>query len=363
MSEGAAPSVRSNQMTQVEESQDKRRPERGGGRKAVVVTTIFPPNQVMRRLAQGCRDNNDDFVVVGDAKGPDDFDLPGCRFFSLEDQWRLDFSFAEACPTGHYARKAIGYLIAIRDGANVIQETDDDNLPADEFFAPRERLLRPACADGVGWLNVYRYFGETPVWPRGLPLDEIGTVPPPRDELNMLEADCPIQQGLANGAPDVDAIHRLIFPESLNFAANAPVALGAGSWSPFNSQNTTWWRDAFALLYLPAYCSFRMTDIWRAFIAQRIAWANGWRVLFHAPTVHQDRNFHDLMRDFEDEIPGYLENRQIAEILEKFDAEPGVENIPGNMRGCYDRLAAAGILDEKEPDLLDLWLRDLAAIT
>ena len=46
-----------------------------------------------------------------------------------------------------------------------------------------------------------------------------------------------------------------------------------------------------------------MTDIWRSFVAQRIAWANGWAILFHEPTVWQDRNEHNLMRDFRDESP------------------------------------------------------------
>ena len=54
----------------------------------------------------------------------------------------------------------------------------------------------------------------------------------------------------------------------------------------------------YPLLYLPAYCSFRMTDIWRSFVAQRIAWENGWRLLFHGPTMEQERNVHDLMKDF-----------------------------------------------------------------
>jgi hypothetical protein len=36
---------------------------------------------------------------------------------------------AESLPTGHYARKNIAYLHAIRSGARCIYETDDDNAP------------------------------------------------------------------------------------------------------------------------------------------------------------------------------------------------------------------------------------------
>ena len=72
-------------------------------------------------------------------------------------------------------------------------------------------------------------------------------------------------------------------------------------------------------MYLPAYCSFRMTDIWRSFIAQRIAWENDWYVLFHGPVMHQVRNAHNLLKDFEDEIAGYLNNARICHELESLD--------------------------------------------
>ena len=83
------------------------------------------------------------------------------------------------------------------------------------------------------------------------------------DRLAVEQVDCPIQQGLADENPDVDAIYRLVLPLPVQFETGRRIALKRGVWSPFNSQNTAWWPDAFPLLYLPAYCSFRMTDIWR----------------------------------------------------------------------------------------------------
>lgn len=64
-----------------------------------------------------------------------------------------------------------------------------------------------------------------------------------------------------------------------------------------------------------------MTDIWRSFVAQRVAWECGWSVLFHGPTVWQERNDHNLMRDFEDEVPGYLNNSAIREALESLSLQ------------------------------------------
>ena len=184
-------------------------------------------------------------------------------------------------------RKNIGYLLAMREGANLIVETDDDNHPKPSFFGARHR--RVACAHVVapGWVNVYRYFSAAPMWPRGLPLDAVHAPSAAYEDLHAAELDCPIQQGLADENPDVDAIYRLILPLPQHFRNDRRVALATRVWSPFNSQNTSWWRDAFALLYLPSHCSFRVTDIWRSFVAQRIAWENGWAVLFDAPSVRQ----------------------------------------------------------------------------
>ena len=76
-------------------------------------------------------------------------------------------------------------------------------------------------------------------------------------------------------------------------------------------------------MYLPSYCSFRMTDIWRSYVAQRIAWECGWSVLYHEPTVWQERNEHNLMKDFEDEIPGYTNNLNICKTLQALHLKPG----------------------------------------
>jgi hypothetical protein len=140
----------------------------------------------------------------------------------------------------------------------------------------------------------------------------------------------------------VDAIYRLAFPLPQNFRSDRRVALGSGSWCPFNSQNTAWWPETYPLLYLPAHCSFRMTDIWRSFVAQRIAWANGWSILFHEPTVWQDRNDHSLMRDFADEVPGYLHNRAMGAALAELNIQPGTEHLGDNLRMCYETLVKRG---------------------
>jgi hypothetical protein len=329
-------------------------------RPTIVVTSINVPGEAMRALAAGAIQNDHMLLVVGDRKGPENFDLPGCNLLSFSNQSGMTFETAKRCPADHYARKNIGYLVAMRDHAPVIIETDDDNFPLPEFFAPRE--VWPHCirVRGTSWVNVYRYFTDANVWPRGLPLDAIRALPEIEDFVSR--EHCPIQQGLADGNPDVDAIFRLVLELPVSFARKRAIALRKGVWCPFNSQNTTWWPITYPLLYLPAYCSFRMTDIWRSFVAQRICWENNWSILFHSATVKQDRNPHELMRDFRDEIPGYLNNRQICRELEKVNLISGAEHIGQNLRRCYKLLVEQDVVEDRELVLLDAWLNDVAKL-
>ncbi len=55
-------------------------------------------------------------------------------------------------------RKNLDYLIAIKSGAEIIIETDDDNIPAINFWKKRENIKRAFVLKKKGWANVYKYF-------------------------------------------------------------------------------------------------------------------------------------------------------------------------------------------------------------
>jgi hypothetical protein len=330
-------------------------------KRAIVITSISSPNEALRTFARGASERGIRFVVVGDEASPATFRLDGCEFFDIARQTGTGFRTAAVGRRRHYARKNVGYLIAMGGGAEVVVESDDDNLPEAAFWEGRPRRVDAAIVTQMGWINVYQYFTDARIWPRGLPLDSIQDAAPERSLLCSGEVDAPIQQGLADGNPDVDAVYRLALPLPVKFRQDTSIALARECWCPFNSQNTTWWREAFPLLYLPSWCSFRMTDIWRSFVAQRIAWENGWVVLFHGATVRQERNEHHLMRDFEDEVPGYLYNRRIANCLEALALRAGGENSNDNLRICYEALVREKCVDARELGLLDAWLEDVSA--
>lgn len=328
----------------------------------LVITSISSPNRILRTYAEECAKRGMRFIVVGDAKSPSDFAMANCDFWSLDRQKQSDFGLATKLPENHYARKNIGYLLALKKRPDVIIETDDDNLPQDGFWEERKLRSEARLLVGQGWVNVYKYFTSMNIWPRGFPLEHVWNDIPSVDTVEAQEAMCPVQQGLSDGNPDVDAIYRLAMPLPVRFGASKSVALGKGSWCPFNSQNTTWFKAAFPLLYLPSYCSFRMTDIWRSYIAQRIFWECNWQVLYHNATVCQKRNKHDLMQDFRDELDGYLNNDGMCEELSEVGLKRGPENILENLIICYRRLVETGYLDKRELPVVETWIRDFETI-
>lgn len=325
---------------------------------SIVITSIAShQNPVLQKYARESVEHDVHFILIGDTKSPDNFNLKNCDFYSIIKQPEISKNFAELLPVGHYARKNLGYLVAIKSGAKRIIETDDDNIPLPDFWNFRNQTGNYQTSNLKGWINVYRFFSDEHIWPRGLPLETVKNNIP--DLIKGNKKSFPVQQGLADGNPDVDAVYRLVHNEKDIQFRNGEVALKKGSWCPFNSQNTTWFSEAFPLLYLPSYCSFRMTDIWRSFVAQRIAWTCGWEILFHSATVFQERNEHNLMKDFLEEIPGYLNNRKIAEHLENLDLKEGVENIPENMWKSYQELISMGLVGKEEIELLDYWLSEM----
>ena len=324
----------------------------------LVITSIAgQDNAVLKKCAEACSAKAMPFIVIGDSKSPQNFDLKGCDFYSLEKQKEAEFDLAKIIPTGHYARKNLGYLLAMAKGANVIIETDDDNFPLQNFWGKRESTLTTYTLQDKNWVNVYRYFTDANIWPRGFALEKLQESLPNLNEIKKVL--CPIQQGLADENPDVDAIYRLTLPLPITFNKRKAIALGKNTLCPFNSQNTTWFKEAFSLMYLPSYCSFRMTDIWRSFVAQRIAWECNWYILFHNATVYQERNEHNLMKDFADEISGYTHNFAIMEELQKLNLKKGVKYIPENMKVCYQKLVAMGLVAQKEMNLLEAWTKDI----
>jgi len=329
-----------------------------------VITTIVEPTKCVEELVSKLLGVDGHLVVIGDVKGPQNYNTDATTFFSIETQAGLPFKLANKLPTCHYARKNIGYLYAIRKRADCIYETDDDNAPL-SCWKPRSLQVDTRVPQKQGWINVYRYFTDEFIWPRGFPLDYVRNDDMDIDLSSAAETkiNAPIQQSLADNSPDVDATWRLLHDKVITFDDRPSIYLKPGVWCPFNSQSTWWWPEVYPLMYLPSFCSFRMTDIWRSFIAQRCLWEMGYGVVFHSSEVYQDRNVHDLMLDFENEIPGYLGNNRFTGVLDALSLKSGDGYTLENLLLCYETLIQEGFFPEKELCLVKVWAEDIEQIT
>ena len=325
-----------------------------------VITTIRQPSASVRRLDEALRRVGGMMVVVADQKGPSSFDSVSATLLTLEMQRQLPGQLPRLLPVNHYARKNLGYLWAIANAAGCIYETDDDVAPS-EGWRPRARMAEAETIEPCLWANVFRLFTDELIWPRGFPLHLIhdpDTIPR-KASVPAAEITAPIQQSLSDGAPDADAVWRLVMGHDVVFRCRPSVRVPAGTWCPFNSQATWWWPEAYPLLYLPSHCSFRMTDIWRGFVAQRCLWELGHGLVFHAPDTVQERNIHNLIRDLQEELPGYQHNEALVNCLRTLTLRRGPDSAGTNLMVCYEQLVAGGFLPPDELPLVRAWLADI----
>ncbi len=320
----------------------------------MIITTINPVTPAVE-LFETQIDWN--LILVGDKKSPPIADTQRMTFLSLETQLGLGMALGTASPVNHYARKNIGYLHAIDQGAQVIYDTDDDNIPYAHWCAPIGFRCDTLARSPSGFVNIYRHFTDEHIWPRGFPLDEI------LDDRLTYDTDCPTEigvwQSLADADPDVDAIWRLTLNKDITFRRSDPVGIASGQYCPFNSQNTFWRREVFPLLYLPTTVRFRFTDILRGYIAQRLMRENGLCLGFMAASVRQERNPHNYLDDFKDETDCYLHIKPIVGLLDSLTLSGEYHQ---DLLTTYRALSQEGFVAAHELTTLEAWLSDLTAI-
>lgn len=321
-------------------------------KKFIVITSIFKPTEAIEKFS-ALKDYT--LVVVGDKKSPADWQYTNVVYLNVEAQIDLSSSLANAIPFNHYGRKMMGYLYAMQQGADIIIDTDDDNIPYTGWDFPSFEGKYISSEKDLGWVNIYHYFSQQPIWPRGLPLRHINDS---RDKLqwqkDTQQQRVGIWQGLADEDPDVDAIYRLTSNTPCNFDKKPAVVLEKGTVCPFNSQNTAMQKELFPLLFLPSFVTFRFTDILRGIIAQPILWQHHYRLGFTEATVVQKRNEHDYFKDFESEVPMYLHAEKSLDAVNK---SIGSGTVAANLYNAYEALLKINVVDDREMTVLKEWLK------
>lgn len=327
-------------------------------KKYIVITSIFNPTEAVLAFSKM---NDCQLIVVGDKKTPGDWHCDNVDFMSIAQQETFSSKLTKVLPYNHYCRKMLGYVKAIKNGAEYIVDTDDDNIPKENWGFPNFENQFDLTAENLGFVNIYQLYTKEKIWPRGLPLKHINRQFGLEKDLTAMNCKVGIWQGLADEDPDVDAIYRLTNDAPCCFEEREPVVLGKGTICPFNTQNTIIRKELFPLMYLPTYVTFRYTDILRGLVAQPIMWLYGYSLGFTNATVIQKRNPHDYMKDFISEIPMYETCEKVIELVAKVISAS--DCIETNLYNAYTELLAEHIVSDKEMITLESWLSDLEDYT
>jgi SAM-dependent methyltransferase len=295
---------------------------------AIITTTIHKP-VLLRDYCENARQYNHQdvfFIVIGDKKTPEGVDI-FCKELQEEYGYRVEYlgvedqlgfldrwqKLKDHLPYNSIQRRNIGILKAYLDGAEVIITIDDDNflMAGDDFIgrhsvAGKERSLT-SLSSSSGWFNVCEMLEEEqsfPFYHRGFPWGKRSLTPITRTQEQT--GKVVVNAGLWIDAPDIDANTWLNLPIKVTGMSNQypdGVALGAGTWSPFNSQNTALAREVIPAYFLSPNIG-RYDDIWASYIVKKIADHFGHYINYGFPLVKQERNPHNYFNDLKKEQLG-----------------------------------------------------------
>ncbi|XP_064650525.1 uncharacterized protein LOC135502017 [Lineus longissimus] len=333
--------------------------------KWVVITTIFNLTDAVKdllKMPKWC------VVLVGDKKGPKEVPpFPNLFFLDMAWQERCPYHICQHLPWNHFARKNIGYMYAVANGAEWIYDTDDDNFPK---FPKSEPLLDSSIKFDLIQVagHVYNPYipyikPDTTLWPRGLPLDKVKD--PNTKNMRVIGAVKPEKVAainfLAQTHPDVDAIYRLTKKIPFQFEMVEKYhALPHYVMSPYNAKATLHAQFAFWGLLLPASVNGRVSDIWRSYFTQRLVWDTDGHIAFGPPYVNQIRNAHSYMVDFHNEMDVYYKTRRLIKFLVNWI--PKTVSLAQNMVDLYIELYQIDIIGRADIDLAMAWIRDLECV-
>lgn len=337
----------------------------------IVTTTINSPTRAIELY-----DEMPDWtlVVIGDKKTPPGYKLRNGAYLSPDDQLKLGFRTPAEVPWGCIQRRNVGFLYALREGAELIATIDDDNIPYDDWatdllvgeehvHVEGTQATADICLDPL-WVSECEFDKQNvkQAWHRGFPPQLIDTRGEDTSRAAFSGAlDVAVQAWLWDGDPDVDATYRMVNgPLEASFPdMKQPIIVAPGTYAPFNTQNTIFSREVAPCMALP-YMIGRMDDIWAGFMTQRVMFELGKRLVFSRPSVYQERNPHDLSRDIDAEVIGYKHTIDLLKTLRSLDVKHG--SVIGMYQQIVDAVAALPFMESRYKHFMDAWLHDIGEV-
>lgn len=316
-------------------------------------------------------------LAIGNANTPKDWILKGAVYLSLEDQANLGFRVVDYLPYDSYVRKIVGYLFAIQHGATKIFDADDRgeviggeigkhfDLEIDGDITKEQRILQYSrVIVNRTVVNPYVHFGQRSVWPRGLPLENVGEVNHEEFYSEVSGGMQYIQQGISNGLPDVDSVFYLTRKTGLEtfdikFDEHArKVALPQGMMVPVNSFNTLFHYNAFWSLMLPVSVSKMASDVLRGYWGQRLLWEIGGYVVVYPPTVHRNDKLEAY--PFSEEKDLHVNVGRLIRFLISWRSEK--HRLFEKILDLSYAMAEEGFWGENDVKYTAAWLQDLLSV-
>jgi Reversibly glycosylated polypeptide len=354
-------------------------------RLAIVTTTINVP----QFLEDYCKDfklhNHRDvfFIVIGDKKTPNEAES-FCQSLSERYGYEVEYynvarqqaylsGFPELdayLPYNSVQRRNIGMVRAYELGAHSILTVDDDNyllepdLLKHHLMVGERRTLR-SFQSSAGWFDPCQFLRVKPdvrYFHRGFPMSERANAPGVVTESSRT-GKVITNVGLWLGDPDVDAWTRMTLPlEAVEWTQEENFTLAAGTWSPFNSQQTTIARELLPAYFLSPHAG-RYDDIWGSFIVHRLAGHFGDMIGYGHPIVNhlQKRSLNSLWRDLDDERMGVLLTDEFVKMLRavQFTAESYAAAYIQLADALDEQINAHAGLKESQSEFLREYIRGM----
>ncbi len=349
-----------------------------------VVTTINDPTdaifRVTNHMPMWC------LAVVGDLNGPNDYPIElsdRVMYLDVDAQREIeeDNEFAQALPWRHFGRKNIGYFYAIREGAKIVFDFDDDNVVyisdestgqiqtrLDEFLAPKAMETMEYIANSSLAINPMYAMGcrSDRCWPRGFPLTDIKEPAPNRAHAvkDFRRRKEPLEwsrvgviQSLADVDPDVDAVYRMTQELPMDFPRQLPLLIPHGALSPFNAQASLHFEKALWGMLIPVSVHPRVADIWRGYTVTRLMWDVDLFLGFSEPLVIQERNGHNYLADLNAEDDLYHKGNQLLSYLAEWKSTS--EWLPGRIEDLWIGLYERDFIKKSDVTLVQKWIQAL----
>jgi hypothetical protein len=302
--------------------------------KYIVTTTIYTPSEAIHKFITFSDWN---IIIVGDKKTPHDKYLQleqqnkNVQYLTPEYQENNYKELSDAIGWNKIQRRNIGFIEALKKGAEIIASVDDDNIPLDNW-GETIYIGKPT--------NVYYYesneiafdpIGVTnhnDLWHRGFPIQDL------HQRCNKYKITRKtiipdIQADFWNGDPDIDAMCRLEH-KPMCFFDDKYFPLATNVFSPFNSQNTFFSRAALKR-YLVIPGIGRMDDIWASYYMESL----GFKVVYNKATVFQDRNIQNLTKNLTMEFIGYEKTQEMLMDI-KDDSNNFLKYLPTESKKVID---------------------------